>query len=322
MDKDEHRLQTVTTETEKVGITFERFAGVNVSDVARDLLDTYVRADIQKYGPDGMIGCGLSHLFVWQNAVENNYRNVLVLEDDVYFSDDFNECLPRVWEELPDDYDILYLGYGGKTDTGRTRPRFSHIHQPVFPLFTHAMMISTRGLHKLLNIITEIDDHIDWKIARNARKMNIYASNTQLVKQSWQDSNNSTLKTQTFPRIVNHYLDQIHDSNGVPISYGYNFHVHKYKDYAITRMTYVVFDVGILASMHDIICLLCLLYFSCDYDRLHWIVLSSGYLIGYIFKYALTHCVLHQCTVLLSYVLLGISLRMLNFPFMLIKTVL
>ena len=114
MDKDAHRLHKVGEETEKVGISFERFAGVDVSELAQDVLDKYVRADVQKYGTDGMIGCGLSHLFVWQDAVKKNYNNVLVLEDDVCFASDFNECLRHVWEETPFDYDILYLGYGGE----------------------------------------------------------------------------------------------------------------------------------------------------------------------------------------------------------------
>ena len=112
MDKDAHRLRKVRVESEKVGISFERFAGVNVSELAQDVLDKYVRADVQKYGTDGMIGCGMSYLFVWQDAVKHDYQNVLVLEDDVCFASDFNECLRHVWEETPFDYDVLYTRKG------------------------------------------------------------------------------------------------------------------------------------------------------------------------------------------------------------------
>ena len=320
MDKDAHRLENVRQECEKIGLSFERFAGVHVSDLAQDVLDKYVRADIQKYGTDGMIGCGLSHLFVWQDAVKHNYNHVLVLEDDVCFAGDFNECLRRVWEETPFDYDILYLGYGG--GWRKTGGDFHHIHRPGFPLLTHAMVISHRGLRKLLDIITEIDDHIDWKIARNAKKLEIYASNKQLVKQVWADSNNSNLKTRTFPRLINHYLDKIHSANGVPVSYTCNFQVYKYKDFIITRMTYLVFDCGILANMHGSILLLCLVYFACDYERFHWMVWSSGFLMGSMLKHALTWCIFSPYTVLVSYVALGVCLYLLDFPFTLIKTLL
>lgn len=316
MDKDYHRLTKVTKETEKVGIKFERFPGVKVSDLSQNILDKYIPEEIQKYGTSGMIGCGLSHLFIWQNAVKNNYRNILVLEDDVHFTDDFTQYLQNVCEEIPNDYDILYL-HG---DNPQHDSRFKYIYKPTFPLLTHAMIISNQGLKKLLDIITEIDDHIDWKIARNAKQLNIYASNKQIVNQLWDDSNNSNLKT--FPRIINYYLCKIHDSNGMPKSYGYNFQVYKYKDYIITRMTYFIFDFGILANVHGSILLLCLLYFSCDYDRFHLIIFSSGYFIGNIFKYALTYYILNQYTILFSYVLLGVLLYILNFPFILIKTIL
>ena len=316
MDKDYHRLTKVTKETEKVGIKFERFPGVKVSDLSQNILDKYIPEEIQKYGTNGMIGCGLSHLFIWQNAVKNNYRNILVLEDDVHFTDDFTQYLQNICEEIPNDYDILYL-HG---DNPQHDSRFKYIYKPTFPLLTHAMIISNQGLKKLLDIITEIDDHIDWKIARNAKQLNIYASNKQIVNQLWDDSNNSNLKT--FPRIINYYLHKIRDSNGMPKSYGYNFQVYKYKDYIITRMTYFIFDFGILANVHGSILLLCLLYFSCDYDRFHLIIFSSGYFIGNIFKYALTYYILNQYTVLFSYVLLGVLLYILNFPFILIKTIL
>jgi glycosyl transferase family 25 len=322
MDKDCDRLEKVTKECDKVGIKFQRFTGVKVSDVSQNILDKYIPDETQKYGPNGMIGCGLSHLFVWQDAVKNNYKNIVVLEDDVHFTYDFNEYLHNIMEEVPNDYDILYLGYGEKNYNINIQEdsSFNYIYKPTFPLLTHAMIISNKGLNKLLNLITKIDDHIDWKIARNAKKLNIYASNKKIVSQLWKDSNNSSLKIKTFPKIINYYLDQIHDCNGIPKSYGYNFQMYKYKDYIITRITYYIFNLGISANIHYCILLLCLLYFSCDYDRFHLIIFLLGYLIGNIFKYALIYYILNQYTVLFSYILLGIFLYILNCPFILIKS--
>ena len=88
------------------------------------------------------------------------------------------------------------------------------------------MIISNKGLKKLLNLITKIDDHIDWEIVRNSKKLNIYASKKKIVIQLWKDSNNSNLKIKTFPIIINYYLDQIYDCNGIPKSYGYNFQMY------------------------------------------------------------------------------------------------
>jgi glycosyl transferase family 25 len=324
MDKDTDRLKKVTKECDKVNIKFERFPGIKVTDLSQKILDKYIPIETQKYGPNGMIGCGLSHLFIWQDAVEKNYKNILVLEDDVHFTYDFNKYYKNIIDEVLNDYDydILYLGYGEKNYNINIQEdsSFNYIYKPKFQLLTHAMIISNKGLKKLLNLITKIDDHIDWKIARNSKKLNIYASKKKIVIQLWKDSNNSNLKIKTFPKIINYYLDQMHDCNGIPISYGYNFQMYKYKDYIITRITYYIFNFGISANIHYSILLLCLLYFSCDYDRFHLIIFFLGYLIGNIFKYTLIYFILNQYIVLFSYILLGIFLYILNFPFILIKT--
>jgi GR25 family glycosyltransferase involved in LPS biosynthesis len=254
MDKDIDRLKKVTKECDKVNIKFERFSGIKVSDLSQNILDKYIPIEIQKYGTDSMIGCGLSHLFIWQDAIKKNYKNILVLEDDVYFSNDFNKYLQNVIEEVPKDYDILYLGY---KDTICKAPKdcsFNYIYKPTFPLLTHAMIISNKGLNKLLNLIRKIDDHIDWKIARNVKKLNIYASKKKIINQIWESSNNSNLSN--FPKIINYYLDQVHDCNNIPESYEYNFQLYKYKDYKITRMTYSIFHLGMLANIHYSILLL------------------------------------------------------------------
>ena len=320
MDKDIDRLKKVTKECDKVNIKFERFSGVKTFDLSKNILDKYIPKEIQKYGTDGMIGCGLSHLFIWQDAVKKNYKNILVLEDDVYFSDDFNKYLENVMEELPKDYDILYLGYKDSICEAKKDTSFNYIYKPEFPLLTHAMIISNKGLKKLLNLITIIDDHIDWKIARNVKKLDIYASNKKIVNQIWESSNNSNLLN--FPKIINYYLDQVHDCNNIPQSYEYNFQLYKYKNYKITRMTYSIFNLGILANIHTSILLLCLLYFSCDYDRFYLIIFLLGYLFGNIFKYTLKYYKVNQYITLCSFIMLILISNFINLPFILIKTIL
>jgi GR25 family glycosyltransferase involved in LPS biosynthesis len=322
MDKDTDRLKKVTKECDKVNIKFERFSGIKVSDLSQNILDKYVPEETQKYGTDGMIGCGLSHLFVWQDAIKKNYKNILVLEDDVHFTDDFNEYLDNIMEELPKDYDILYLGYSELLCRKQTNSSFNYIHKPIFPFGTHAMIISNKGLKKLLKIITKIDEHIDRKIANNINKLNIYASQKKIVNQLWINSNNSDLSNNQFPKIINYYFNDINDCNDIPLSYKYNFQLYKYKDLKISIMTYSIFNLGILANIHTSILLLCLLYFSCDYDRFHLIIFLLGYLFGNIFKYGMKYCKLNQYTILFLFILLIFLINLIDFPFLLIKTVL
>jgi GR25 family glycosyltransferase involved in LPS biosynthesis len=318
MDKDTERLKKVTTICDKVGIKFQRFSGVKVSDLSQNILDKYIPEEIQKYGTNGMIGCGLSHLFIWQDAVKNNYKNILVLEDDVYFTDTFNEYIINALEEIPNDYDILYLGYKDLYSCEAPKDSsFNYIYKPYFPLLTHAMIISNKGLKKLLNLITKIDNHIDWSIANKKKDLIIYASKKKIINQIWESSNNSNLKS--FPKIINSYLDEVYDCHKIPLSYEYNFQIYKYKEYQITRITYIIFNFGVISNIHTSILLLCLLYFACDYDRFHLIVFLLGYFVGYIFKYIINYYKINQYINLCLFVLMLLLFNSIQLPFIIIK---
>ena len=302
MDKDKERLEVVTKECNNVNIKFERFPGINIDKLSKNILDKYIPKEIQKYGTNGMIGCGLSHLFIWKDAINKNYKNILVLEDDIYFINEYNEYLKNVMEELPYDYDILYLGYRDNICDPPKDCSYNYIYKPYFPLQTHAMIISNKGLKKLVNIINKVDDHIDRLIANNIDKLNIYASKKKIILQKWADSNNSNLKK--FPKIINSYLDNILDCHGEPKSYWYNFKLYKYKDYTITNMTKNIFYIGLFANIHYNILFLCLLYFVYDYDRFHLIIFLLGYILGSIFKYIMKCCKINQYIILLTLILL------------------
>ena len=58
----------------------------------------------------GILGASLSHMRVIYDSVSNMYSNCLVLEDDVFFSKDYFNRMNIGLSELPDDWDILYLG--------------------------------------------------------------------------------------------------------------------------------------------------------------------------------------------------------------------
>jgi len=47
---------------------------------------------------------------VFKNADINNYENILILEDDISFQDDVSINLEKSLNDLPEDWDVLYLG--------------------------------------------------------------------------------------------------------------------------------------------------------------------------------------------------------------------
>jgi GR25 family glycosyltransferase involved in LPS biosynthesis len=57
----------------------------------------------------GLIGCGKSHVGVVEMAIENNWKNVLILEDDVEWNK-FEEGYEKLEKLVERDYDVILLG--------------------------------------------------------------------------------------------------------------------------------------------------------------------------------------------------------------------
>ena len=65
----------------------------------------------------GEIGCACSHRKIWQDIQENGYENSLVLEDDIEFSSEFDKYLARSLNNIPKNYDLIYIGIMDSIDS-------------------------------------------------------------------------------------------------------------------------------------------------------------------------------------------------------------
>lgn len=58
----------------------------------------------------GELGCYCSHREVWNDILTKGYKKVLILEDDAIFSSQSPSILDLALKNIPEDYDILFLG--------------------------------------------------------------------------------------------------------------------------------------------------------------------------------------------------------------------
>jgi len=58
----------------------------------------------------GVLGCCLSHIRAVYDAVDKQYDNCLIIEDDTFFSQNYYKRMVMGLSELPEDWDILYFG--------------------------------------------------------------------------------------------------------------------------------------------------------------------------------------------------------------------
>ncbi len=133
----------------------------------------------------GEIACSLSHRNLYAAMLENDWSKVLILEDDVLPILENIDELPGALEELPENWELVYLGYlkhekinfqlkakqflykipaalGLMTWTYRMvsnllpKPFSKHLRKAGFHDCTHAYAISLAGAKKLLTAQTPV----------------------------------------------------------------------------------------------------------------------------------------------------------------------
>ena len=69
---------------------------------------------------NAQIGCALSHVRVYQDILNNNYNKALIFEDDLIIDLNGLKSLKLSLNELPEDWELLYLGHFGANSNPST----------------------------------------------------------------------------------------------------------------------------------------------------------------------------------------------------------
>lgn len=118
------------------------------------ILEGYLDPISKRPMKNGEIGCFLSHYRIWQDVVKNEYKKVIVFEDDLRFSHD---GLTRIKEVLQDleasqkPWDLIYLGRKKQSDIEELWiPQHRHLSSVEYSYWTLGYMLSFSGAEKLL----------------------------------------------------------------------------------------------------------------------------------------------------------------------------
>jgi GR25 family glycosyltransferase involved in LPS biosynthesis len=106
LDRRPDKWKNCLLEFEKHDIVVERITAIDGNpnnEIKNEIKEPYV------YKP-GIIGCALSHLKIVKDALENNYKNILILEDDIVFEEEVNYKFSEYINKIPLDWQLLYFG--------------------------------------------------------------------------------------------------------------------------------------------------------------------------------------------------------------------
>lgn len=173
------RMENMTQRLSEVGLKAKRFIALEAGDILEGVSEEGSNLT------DGMKGCFKSHVSIWKSILDDHKQNnVLILEDDALFADNFNEVLDIALSELPEDYDILY--FGASEDNGQYRLKTDDF-QVVCPAdhqwCTHAYMVNKKVLPKLIEKASTMYAAIDQVLVDVQQTTQTYATMPYIVSQ-------------------------------------------------------------------------------------------------------------------------------------------
>lgn len=170
------RLRIAKQQFEKVGVTMP------VIFPAIDARKLKLRGTTEEN--QGLIGCFMSHYFILQEALLNGYKSITVFEDDILLVNNFKEKLQAGLNEVPEKWQLLYLGYYERT--GQAKIQVSeNITIPKNTWGTHAYMVQGDGIKIMYENLQTIRTHIDIQIGEDiVPKMYTYCISPAICHQS------------------------------------------------------------------------------------------------------------------------------------------
>lgn len=142
------RLKEATDELNSVGIKFNVFNAVDGNTFNDLTILSEYRGNIRKLKP-GAIGCLLSHISLIKYAKEKGLKNILIFEDDVVFSKNFNLFFDTVVNEIPKDWGMFYLG--GHPIKNQVTKFSKNINKSNQIVTTHSYAINASAYDIILN---------------------------------------------------------------------------------------------------------------------------------------------------------------------------
>jgi len=164
LDRRTDRMEKLDAQLKELGIEYERFSAI----------------DGKAIGMSPIEAGKISHL---EAIKELNGQKVLILEDDAYFVNGFQEKFTEVMELLPYNWDVFYLGALVGGTTGKLKQINKHWHKQIVSTGTQAYCINPRKAEWFAQKIQEWDGYIDVCLRVLAEETNAYITQPNLVTQ-------------------------------------------------------------------------------------------------------------------------------------------
>ena len=220
VDKDNKRMETLHEHLTEQEIEYER--------VSAETGPTEEFGFLKHVCHKGVAGSFASHRKCWKRIIDEDLEMAMILEDDARFTDEASTILKKVLGELPEDFDVLYLGCNGLCDEEisfknpfqlfwlpniLTRKKSKKVSEnlvvPAAPFQIHAYILSNKGAKTLLSKkpVTCFGDY-DLSIFED---LHLYACKPLIAVQA--ENLNSHQAHNKFPYILSKFVGDLEPIN-------------------------------------------------------------------------------------------------------------
>jgi GR25 family glycosyltransferase involved in LPS biosynthesis len=249
LDSDTERLQRFDKQMNRNKLSYVRFPAILGAAVG---YNEGLTKFCNMFCTGGVKGCALSHKAIWEDMIRNRYENVLIFEDDAILSDDFEKIFREGWSQLPNDYDILYLGCHARCENSDPTSKIlnvlddsvpekmdTHLKKVKGSIGTHGYVISSKCAKILVD--TPINTHIDYQMTTWAKnmKLSVYSVTPLIVRTEMSSQTESNL-SDSYPMLLNTLLHPFHLFNEIPLDRALSENWFQIFGYTINILTMIL----------------------------------------------------------------------------------
>jgi len=243
--------------------------GVNGKQLSRQEINKNTKLACSLFCPKSVIGIAMSHIKAWEEFLNTNKKSAIIFEDDVVFTKNFKKEFDIAMQNVPNDFDLFYLGCFGCTNTiniytiaGTTSNLINlnsgninkYINKPSFVFATHAYVISRNGAKKLIkHFKNNISYHLDFVIQTLIRDniINAYGLNKRIVYQTSTDETMSANVSTNHPSLLNDIISNYYLDTKVKASYATTMVIARVGNINLSIFSILFILTGILLSTID-----------------------------------------------------------------------
>ena len=188
------RLQNITEKLKNENLSFQRYEAVDGKNLTLNSEILQLFKDNDFGYRRGVIGCALSHYYLWKQLLESNDNYYVVIEDDASFCKNFSNKLDQIVKQC---YNLVFMGYHTRevnknmeeSETLSTQK----LRTDIFIGGTHCYYITKEAAGSLIDFIeiNGIKHGIDYLMVKVQKIITVYETVPLISFAKWVDVKDS-----------------------------------------------------------------------------------------------------------------------------------